>query len=145
MDVFLKPLMQDMKVLWEKGVEMLDEYRQESFTMRAIIFVTINDYPALFTLSGQFKGKLGCVIYKDETAYVFLDASKTIVYMRHRRFLSKGNRYRLQKMDKYFNNNDELHSTTPSGNSKGQRVFRIVSNIKFVSGKKTKTENQERM
>jgi len=62
MDVFLEPLIQDMKILWETGVQMLDEYRKESFTLRAIIFVTINDYPALFTLSGQFKGKLGCVV-----------------------------------------------------------------------------------
>jgi len=43
MDVFLEPLMQDMKILWETGVQMLDEYHKESFTLRAIIFVTIND------------------------------------------------------------------------------------------------------
>jgi hypothetical protein len=41
-------------------------------------------------------------------------------------------------MDKYFDNNDELHSTAPLGNNKGQRVFEIVRNIKFVFGKKTK-------
>ena len=35
-----------------KGVQIFDEYRKESFTLRAIIFVTINDYPAPFTLSG---------------------------------------------------------------------------------------------
>jgi hypothetical protein len=50
MDVFLKPLMEEMKILWEIGVQILDEYRKESFTLRAIIFVTINDYPILFTL-----------------------------------------------------------------------------------------------
>jgi len=52
MDVLLEPLMQDMKILWETDVQMLDENHKESFTLRAIIFVTINDYPALFTLSG---------------------------------------------------------------------------------------------
>jgi hypothetical protein len=102
MDVFLEPLMEDMKILWETGVQILDEYRKESFTLRAIIFVTINDYPALFTLSGQFKGKVGCVVCIDGTAYMFLTASKKIVYMRHRRFLSKGHRYRKKKMDKYL-------------------------------------------
>jgi hypothetical protein len=140
MDVFLEPLIQDMKILWETGVQMLDEYRKESFTLRAIIFVTINDYPALFTLSGQFKGKLGCVVCIDGTAYVYLTASKKIAYMRHRRFLSKGHRYRQKKMDKYFDNNSELQSTAPSGNSKGKRVFSIVSKLKFVFGKKTKDE-----
>jgi hypothetical protein len=138
MDVFLEPLMEDMKILWETGVQMLDDYRKDSFTLRAIIFVTINDYPTLFTLSGQFKGKVGCTVCIDETSYVSLAASKKIVYMRHKHFLLEGHRYRMRKMDKYFDNNGELHSTPPSGNNKGHRVFEIVKNINFVFGKKTK-------
>jgi hypothetical protein len=138
MDVFLEPLMEDMKILWEIGVQMLDEYCKDSFTLRAIIFVTINDYPTLFTLSGQFKGKVGCTVCIDETAYVSLAASKKIVYMRHIHFLLEGHRYHMRKMDKYFDNNGELHSTPPSGNNRGQRVFEIVKNINFVFGKKTK-------
>jgi hypothetical protein len=98
MDVFLEPLMDDMKILWETSVQILDEYRKESFTLRTIIFVTINDYPALFTLSGQFKGKVGYVVCIDGAAYMSLTASKKIVYMRHRRFLSTGHRY-CQKKD----------------------------------------------
>ena len=48
-------------------------------------------------------------------------------------------------MDKYIDDNDELHSTAPSDNNKGQRVFEIVRNIKFVFGKKTKDRKQGRM
>jgi hypothetical protein len=44
--------------------------------LRAIIFVTINDYLALFTLSGQFTGKVGCVVCIYGTAYMSLTASK---------------------------------------------------------------------
>jgi hypothetical protein len=44
MDVFLKPLMEDMKILWETGVQMLDEYYKDSFTLRAIHFVMVNNY-----------------------------------------------------------------------------------------------------
>ena len=51
-DVFLEPLMEDMKILWEKGVNMMDASRKEYFTLKAIIFVTITDYPGLFSLSG---------------------------------------------------------------------------------------------
>jgi hypothetical protein len=58
MDVFLEPLLEDMKILWETSVQILDEYHKDSFTLRAIIFVTINDYLALFTLLGQFKERL---------------------------------------------------------------------------------------
>jgi hypothetical protein len=50
----------------------------------------------------------------------------------------EGHRYRMRKMDKYFDNNGELHSTPPSGNNRGHRVFEIVKNINFVFVKKTK-------
>ena len=51
MDVFLEPLMEEMKKLWEEGVAMWDEFRKEVFTLKAMIFVAINDYPTLFSLS----------------------------------------------------------------------------------------------
>jgi hypothetical protein len=53
--VFWEPLMEDMKILWEDGVKMMDAFLEE-FTLKAIIFVTITDYPSLFSLSGQIKG-----------------------------------------------------------------------------------------
>jgi len=145
MDVFLEPMMEEMKMLWEKGVQMLDEYHKDSFTLRTIIFVMVNDYPALFIFSGQFKRKVGCMVCIDGTHYMSLNASKKIVYMRHIRFLSKAHKYHLKKMDKYFDYNDERNSDTPLGNSKGQRVFKIVSNIKFVFGKKTKDIKTRKM
>jgi hypothetical protein len=85
-DVFLEPLMEDMQELWEEGLRMWDEYRREHFTLHAIIFVTINDLPANFSLSGQFKGKFGCLICIDKTSYKYLTSSTKGVYMRHRRF-----------------------------------------------------------
>ena len=47
-DVFLEPLMQDMEILWKEGVEMWDELAKSAFTLRAIIFVTMTDYPGHF-------------------------------------------------------------------------------------------------
>jgi hypothetical protein len=52
MDVFLEPLMEEMKKLWEEGVAMWDEFHKDPFTLKAIILVTINDYPTLFSLPG---------------------------------------------------------------------------------------------
>ena len=57
-DVFLEPLIEDMKMLWEDGVKMMNASVKKEFTLKAIIFVTITDYPSLFALSGQIKGKL---------------------------------------------------------------------------------------
>ena len=50
--VFLEPLMEDMKMLWEEGVKMMDAFVKKEFTLKAIIFVTITDYPGLFALLG---------------------------------------------------------------------------------------------
>ena len=61
-DVLLETLMEDMMILWEEGVKMMDASLKEEFTLKAIIFVTITDYPSLFSLSGQIKGKSGCVV-----------------------------------------------------------------------------------
>jgi hypothetical protein len=76
---------------------------------------------------------------------VSLSAFKKILYMQHNQFLLEGHRYCMRKMDKYFDNNDELHSTAPSGNNKGQRVFEIVRNIIFVfETKGSRMPNQRR-
>jgi hypothetical protein len=50
-------LIEEMEKFWNYGVEMWDEYRRETFTLKSIIFVTINVDPALFSLSGQEKEK----------------------------------------------------------------------------------------
>ena len=76
---------------------MWDEYWQEHFTLRAIIFVTINDYPALFALLGQIKGKMACVVCVDKTSSVYLMGSMKIVYMRHHRFLISTHKSRKMK------------------------------------------------
>jgi hypothetical protein len=34
-------------------VRVWDEYKQEHFDLRALLFITINDWPALSNLSGQ--------------------------------------------------------------------------------------------
>jgi len=59
-DVFLEPLLEEMAKLWNHGIKMIDAFTQQEFTLRAMIFVTINDYQALFVLSGQTKGRTAC-------------------------------------------------------------------------------------
>lgn len=49
-DAFLKPLMQEMDILWRVGLPMFDASREDVFICRAI-FVTSNDYPMFFSLS----------------------------------------------------------------------------------------------
>ena len=52
-DVYLRPLVEELLQLWDKpGVRVWDEHKQEEFDLRAMLFVTINDWPALSNLSG---------------------------------------------------------------------------------------------
>ena len=53
-DVYLRPLVEELLQLWDKaGVRVWDEHEQTEFNLRALLFVTINDLPALSNLSGQ--------------------------------------------------------------------------------------------
>ena len=105
--------MEDMKILCEDGVKMMDVSLKKEFTLKVIIFVTITDYPSLFSLSGQIKGKSGCIVCIDGTCYTYLNASKKMVYMRHRRFLIKKHRYQNPTMNRYFDNQDEPQIDEP--------------------------------
>ncbi|GJV11307.1 reverse transcriptase domain-containing protein [Tanacetum coccineum] len=51
-DVYLAPLIDDLKTLWDKGVKVYDAYKKENFTLRAMIFCTISDFLAYENLSG---------------------------------------------------------------------------------------------
>jgi hypothetical protein len=54
-DVFLVPLMEDMKILWEDRVKMMDVSLKKKFTLKAIIVVTIIDFLGLFHCRGRSK------------------------------------------------------------------------------------------
>jgi hypothetical protein len=75
---FLEPLMEDMKTLCEEGMAMWNEFHKEPITLKAMIFVTINDFLDLFSLLGQFKGNVDCVVCLEETAHMFLVASNKL-------------------------------------------------------------------
>ncbi|KAI3743970.1 hypothetical protein L1987_57042 [Smallanthus sonchifolius] len=51
-DVYLSPLIDDLKTLWSTGVDVYDAYKKEYFKLRAMIFCTISDFPAYGNLSG---------------------------------------------------------------------------------------------
>ena len=73
-DVYLRPLIEELLLLWrEEGVRMWDEYKHEDFNLRALLFVTINDWPALSNLSGQSnKGYRACTHCLEDTDSIWL-------------------------------------------------------------------------
>nr|GEZ33910.1 hypothetical protein [Tanacetum cinerariifolium] len=56
--VYLRPLIKDLKVLWDrKGVETIDVASGQKFNMRAMVLWTINDFSTRSSLSGHRQGK----------------------------------------------------------------------------------------
>ena len=51
-DVYLQPLVDELKELWEIGVETYDASKGEIFHMRVALLWTIKDFPAYGTMSG---------------------------------------------------------------------------------------------
>ena len=75
--MFLAPLIDDLKLLFDVGVETFDAFKQETFTLRAVVLWTINDYPALGTLCGcPYSGYRGCVVCGENTDAIRLDNTK---------------------------------------------------------------------
>ena len=52
LDVFLQPLIAELKQLWEVGVETYDISTKKNFQMRAALMWTISDFLAYSMLSG---------------------------------------------------------------------------------------------
>ena len=82
-DVYLRPLVEELlQLLDTKGVRVWDEHKQQEFDLRALLFVTINDWPALSNFSGQTnKGYNACMHCLDETKGIYLDKCKKVVYL----------------------------------------------------------------
>jgi hypothetical protein len=122
---------------------MVDASCKEKFTLKAIIFVTITDYPGLFSLSDQIKGKIGCVMCIDGTCYTYLKGSNKMVYTRHRRFLVKKHRYRRSVMNEYFDNQEELQCEQLEPTIWGPKVYEMVKDMDQVEFGKKKEPLEE--
>ena len=87
-DVYLAPLIEDLKILWEVGIEAFDAYKKEFFTLKAVLLWTISDFPTYSNLLGcTVKGYFACPIYGEETDSQRLKHGKKNSYTGHRQFL----------------------------------------------------------
>ena len=97
-DVYLAPLIDDLKDLYENGVEAYDGFKKEVFNLKAVLLWTVNDFPAYGNLSGLCtKGYEGCPICCTNTKAIRLSNGHKICYMGHRRYLPLNHHYREKK------------------------------------------------
>ncbi|XP_058750302.1 uncharacterized protein LOC131623315 isoform X2 [Vicia villosa] len=99
-DVYLQPLVDDLKRLWI-GECTYDISRKQNFNMRAVLMWTINDFPAYAMLSGWgTHGKMGRPHCMDKTKAFTLDkGGKSSWFDCHRRFLPKNHILRKNMND----------------------------------------------
>jgi hypothetical protein len=132
-DVYLRPLVDELLQLWDlQGVRVWDEHKQEEFDLRALLFVTINDWPALSNISGHTnKGYNACTHCLDDTESIYLDNCKKNVYLGHRRFLPP--KHPLRKKGKHFNGAEDSRKTPILRT--GDDVYQMVKDLKVIFGK----------
>ena len=101
-DVYLTPLIEDLRKLWAEGVLVFDGFQNETFQMHAMLFCNINVFPTYGNLSGYcVKGHCACPICEEDTSYMQLKHGRKKVYTRHQHFLKPHHPYR--KLKKAFN------------------------------------------
>ncbi|KAL5543986.1 hypothetical protein UlMin_007770 [Ulmus minor] len=94
MDVFLRPLIEELKELWENGIDTCDAGNDRKvFKMRASLLWTVNDFPARSSLSGwSGQGYKACPTCNEDTPSMRV-IGKT-AYFGHRRFLPSTHHWR---------------------------------------------------
>ncbi|XP_062010312.1 uncharacterized protein LOC133726719 [Rosa rugosa] len=140
-DIYLAPLIDDLKTLWEVGVEAYDAYAQERFVLKAVLLWTINDFPAYGNLCGcSVKGYYACPICSEKTHSKWLNSSKKVSYTGHRRFLPRNHRFRAESNTFY---GEQEFGSAPEPLT-GEEILQKVEGIKYEWGKKTVKLHQEK-
>ncbi|XP_003518081.1 uncharacterized protein [Glycine max] len=140
-DVYLTPLIEDMRKLWVDGVDVYDANQGETFRLHAMIFCTINDFPAYGNLSGySVKCHQACPICEQNTSFIQLKHGKKTVYTRHRRFLKHYHPYR--RLKKAFNGSQETEE--PPEPLAPHEVYDRVKDIVTVFGKTQRKDHSNK-
>ncbi|KAI5335862.1 hypothetical protein L3X38_025996 [Prunus dulcis] len=132
-DVYLEPLIDDLKSLWVGIRGVYDAHNGEYFTLRAALMWTINDFPAYGNLSGcVVKGYKACPICGDDTPSHSLKNGHKICYIGHRKWLPINHPYRRQRAA--FNGKPE-YGISPEPLTR-EEVLHMVENGDRVCWKK---------
>ncbi|XP_075506334.1 uncharacterized protein LOC142543150 isoform X2 [Primulina tabacum] len=136
-DLYLEPLVEDLKELWDTSVEAYDAFSKSMFNLKAILMWTINDFPAYGNLDGcASKGKFGCPICGEDICSMWLKYSRKFAYLGHKRFLATNHPFRQKK--KWFNGKKESEGKPRLLN--GLELTDALKDIENDWGKKQKGE-----
>ena len=99
LDVFLQPLIAELKELWEVGVQAYDIFKKKNFQLRAALIWTISDFHTYSMLSGWITvGRLACsYCMEDSNAFTLSRSRKQSWFDNHRKFLPQDHQFRKNK------------------------------------------------
>ncbi|XP_068486941.1 uncharacterized protein [Phaseolus vulgaris] len=131
-DVYLQPLIEELKELWNTGVKTFDSYGNEVFDMHAAILWTISDFPGLGTLSGwNTHTGLACPRCNFDTIPKKLLKGGKFCFMSHRRWLDGRHRFRLARM----RFDGTIEDRSPPLKISGYDILQQVQNLNVEFGK----------
>ena len=126
LDVYMRPLIDELKSLWGTGLATYDRHAEGCFLMRAALMWTVSDFPAYGMLSGQqTKGYYACPVCMDDVNSI-RHADK-ICYLGHRRWLDHDHEWRSDY--KAFDGTEE-RMPKPAGRS-GDWIAEKLSEYSF--------------
>ncbi|CAM8917191.1 unnamed protein product [Rhodiola kirilowii] len=121
LNVFMRPLIEELKMLWEDGVYTFDRYDGSSFIMKAAVMWTISDFPGLGMLGGlKTKEYKACPLCLDEIDAMHL--TWRMSYQGHRRWLPSGHDWR--SVDNRLNG--RIETRDPPTSFSGPDIFHQI-------------------
>ncbi|KAJ0479892.1 putative transposase, Ptta/En/Spm, plant [Helianthus annuus] len=128
-DVYMQPLIKELKELWEDGVSTFDASTKQYFQLKASIISTISDFPGYANLSGwSTKGALACHVCGFDTDSNWLSHGRKWCYMCHRRWLPSDHRWRSDTRS--FVGHHEFRAAPVS--SSGEEILQQLDNTEFL-------------
>ncbi|KAI5339055.1 hypothetical protein L3X38_018327 [Prunus dulcis] len=132
-DVYLRPLVDELKDLWTNGVRTYDKSTGRMFTLRAAVMWTVNDFPAYAMVSGwSTKGYMASPVCKEDVTSGW-HAGK-VCYLGHRRWLPWDHEWR--EKDKEFDGNTERRLRSREWS--GDEILEQLNRLDFAPFGKTK-------
>lgn len=140
-DMYLQPLVEELKMLWNEGVHTYDAFKKEMFRLRAAMLWTINDFPAYAMLSSySTNGFKACPVCVEDTESVRLKNCKKLRFMGARRWLCDDHCYRGWKNN--FNGKVERRPC-PNGMT-GSQCLRATRGLIIKFGRRKKKKGTQK-
>ncbi|KAL0537434.1 hypothetical protein IC582_026412 [Cucumis melo] len=138
-DVYLQPLIEELKDLWTFGVRTYDSLTGQFFQLYAALLWTINDFPAYGDLSGwSTKGYQACPICMGDRSSFGIQGR--ISFMGHRRYLPQNHVWRRSRL-----HDGKVERKAPPVVMNGDEILEQLDQLEFpVMSKNPSIQDKKR-